>query len=290
MKRQHPPKKKKAKASTSRHSILDKVTDELFEDVGLKVALYGRSGTGKTTFWSTFPRPILAVVCSGGKRSGELRSIADRTNIKRFPLESCDEIPELCEALEEENKYRTVVLDHASYLQDIRIKEILGLSDVPISKYKVAKKGETWGIASQQEWGQCAINMKEYLRGFLDLSCNVVIVAQEREFNNDENSELLMPYVGAALSPSVTGWLNPAADFIFQTFKRNKVITKQAKVAKKKVTRKVTTDEVEYCLRTGPDSTYTTKFRLPKGQWLPDVVVDPNYEHVLDIISGNSRK
>jgi hypothetical protein len=37
--------------------------------------LYGISGTGKTTLWATWPKPILALICSGGTKPGELRSI-----------------------------------------------------------------------------------------------------------------------------------------------------------------------------------------------------------------------
>jgi ABC-type lipoprotein export system ATPase subunit len=56
-----------------------------FSDDTIQLLLYGRSGTGKTTLWSTFPKPILGVICSGGQRSGELRSVSleDRRHIQR---------------------------------------------------------------------------------------------------------------------------------------------------------------------------------------------------------------
>src|SRR5438105_14808538 len=49
---------------------------------GIKIILYGRSGTGKTTLWATFPKPILVALCSGGSRPGELRSIDTPGNRK----------------------------------------------------------------------------------------------------------------------------------------------------------------------------------------------------------------
>ena len=48
--------------------------DNMFHG-GIKMCVYGRSGTGKTTFWGSFPGRILALMCSGSDPSGELRSI-----------------------------------------------------------------------------------------------------------------------------------------------------------------------------------------------------------------------
>ena len=128
--------------------------------------------------------------------------------------------------------------------------------------------------------------MKEYLRALLDLDANVVIVAQEREFGTDNDTNLIMPTVGAALTPSVTGWLNPACDYIFQTFIRGRMIQKQVKIGKKTTMKSVRGQGVEFCLRTGPDEVYTTKFRVPKGHELPEVVVDPDYNKIMAIIEG----
>lgn len=269
-------RKKVTRRKKTNGSLLSKVTDIEFDSEGLKVALYGRSGTGKTTFWSTFPKPILAVVCSGGKRSGELRSVQNIKGIKKYNLGDTSEIIPLTKELED-CEYKTIVLDHATYLADLTLKEILGLDDIPTQK--------TWGIATQQVWGQVGVKMKEFLRSFLDLPQHVVIVAQEREFNTDNESELIAPYVGAALSPSVVGWLNPACDYIFQTFLRRGTEEKKTKIAGKVRTRKVQ-GGIEYCLRTGPDDVYTTKFRVPKGHQLPEVVVDPSYDKIVDILKG----
>jgi hypothetical protein len=252
------------------------------EDDGLKVLLYGRSGTGKTTLWATFPKPILALVCSGGSKPGELLSIDTpeyRKTIRQVVLEGSREIISVTDALTDGSlRCGTLVLDHASGLQDQVLKEILGLEELP------AQKG--WGMASQQQYGQCSLQCKELLRALLGLSCNVVIVAQEREFNTEADSELIMPFVGAGMTPSVTGWLNTAVDYIAQTFLRQREVTKEAKIGGKVVPTKVKTKEVEYVLRVGPDPVYTTKFRLPRGTPLPDVVVDPTYDKLIALIRG----
>lgn len=265
-------------------SVWDRIAPISFgKDDGLKINIYGRSGTGKTTLWATFPKPILAIVCSGGTQPGELRSINTaeyRKTISQVAVRSSNEVSELAERQRGEERYNTVVLDHASGLQDLVLKEILGLDELPPQL--------SWGLASQQQYGQLAIKMKELLRSLLSLSCNVVIVAQEREFNTESSSDLLMPFVASALTPSVVGWLNPAVDYIVETFIRPKMLVKQVKVAGKTVSQTVRTKEVEYCARTAPHDVFTTKFRMPKGFKVPECIVDPDYDKILSLINQGS--
>lgn len=275
---------KKPVARKTGGSVVDRIQDmEFDEDDGITVCLYGASGSGKTTFWATFPGPILSIICSGSSKPGELRSVNTaeyKKKIKTVTIEKSTDIKELVQHQKETGKYKTIVLDHATGLQDWVLKEILGLEELP------AQLG--WGIASQQTWGQVALQMKELLRAILELNCNRVIVAQEREFKASEENDLAIPYVGPALSPSVTGWLTPACDYVVNTCKQQKVEIQNVKMngVNKKIEKKV--KGVSYALRTGPDTTYMTKFRVPKGTPLPEFILDPTYEQVLEIIQGGA--
>jgi len=275
-----PTRKKSAKRKRKVGSVLDRIGDMGFDTGdGIKINLYGKSGTGKTTLWATFPDPILAIICSGSIKPGELRSIDTPDNRKRIQtvtIESAGEIQEIVADQKERGKYATVVLDHATGLQDMTLREVLGIEELPPQS--------SWGIATQQNWGTCALRMKERLRELLGLDCNVVIVAQEREFNTDGESELLMPFVSSALSPSVVGWLNPACDYICQTFIRQSTVERTVKIKGKTVNRLVKGKGVDYCLRTAPDPVFTTKFRIPKGSDLPDVIVDASYDKIMQLI------
>jgi len=269
------------KRVTKKDNVLDRISDIHFdENDGIKINVYGQSGTGKTTFWSSFPGNILAIICSGGNKPGELRSIPldTRKKIKTVSIEKSTEVRELITYQKEENPFNTIVLDHATGFQELILKEILGIDELP------AQLG--WGVAKQQDWGQCALQVKNILRELLSLECNVVVVAQEREFTPSEGSELLMPHVGSALTPSISGWLLPACDYVVQTFKRQEVLTKKTTIGKKIVTTKSKGDRVEYCLRTAPHEMYMTKFRVPKGQELPQEIVDPDYTKLMSVIHG----
>jgi len=243
----------------------------------VRMNLYGRSGTGKTTLACTFPKPLLHIVCSA-IGLGESLSIRGVKDVHDVELHSSEEVVQLAELVARERNYVTVVLDHATGLQDLVLREIMGITELPVQK--------SWGMASREQYGQCAMKTKEYLRKLLSLGCHTVIVAQEREFESEGGGDLLAPYVASALTPSVTGWLNPACDYISQTFLRPGTVTKKVKLGGKTVSTQQRTGSAEYCARTGPDAVYATKFRLPKGTSLPDYIVDPDFDKLYRLIQG----
>jgi hypothetical protein len=282
-----PPVRKQNAADTGptpRSSVIDRIRPIGFdEDDGLKVLVFGESGSGKTTFWSTFPKPILSVVVSGGSKPGEARSIdtpENRKVISAIPLEHTDEIMDLILYAAQSKRFKTIVLDHATGFQDKSLAQITGR---PVPEQK------TWGTASQQQYGQCTSQCKELWRDMLSLPINVVFVAQQRVFkggDGETETDAIAPTVGANLMPQLGGWLNCAVDYIVNTYKRNKTVKRMIGIGKQQIEQTTTLKEIEYCLRTGPDATITTKFRVPKGHFLPDTVVDPTYEKLCQIISG----
>lgn len=252
----------------------------------VRLLLYGQSGTGKTTCWSSFPDPILALVCSGGRKPGELRSINTPENRERITPRIVTATDQLKSLLEDEApSYATVVLDHVSGLEDLVLKQLLGLEELPAQR--------TWGLASQQQYGQCAQQCKEYLRAMLNLPGNVVIVGQERVFKGKDDGtadEVIRPTVGVGVMPSLAGWLMPACDYVVQTFKRQNTSTETRVVNGREVTTERRERGIGYCLRTGPHDTYCTKFRVPKGRPLPEYVTlgldDSAYAVIMSLIQG----
>ena len=73
-----------------------------------------------------------------------------------------------------------------------------------------------------------------------------------------------------------------------QTFIRNKVISQTSQINGKPQTITKRTKEVEYCLRCGPGSGYSTKFRMPIGESgrVPEVIIDPTYDKMISVIRG----
>jgi hypothetical protein len=262
----------------------------------IKVLMYGKSGTGKTHTWSTFPKPIIALVCSGGLNSGELRTVdteETRKTIRTAIVEASSDIVEVTTAIKAgELSCKTLVLDHATGLQDLILAEVLGITIDKLPQQK------SYGIAKRQDWGQVTTIFKDSIKEMLNLPINVVIVSHEKLFNpkeDDENIDVVIkPFIAAGLTPGIVGWLNGAVDYIVQNFKRRKIRTVVTEVGEgiDPITTETPTKEVEYCLKIGKDNTIITKFRVPLeiSKRLPDAIVDPTYEKLIRAISGKLTK
>jgi hypothetical protein len=262
--------------------------EDFMETDYLRIMMYGQSGSGKTTFWTTFPKPILAVIVSGGKKPGELKSvpIEYRKEIDAVVLHDSSEFKTLIDSVKENHNYNTIVLDHVSGLQDLVLKEVLGLDEIPVQK--------SWGLATREQYGQCTMQCKEYLRALLSLETHSVIIGQERENELPEGMEGsgmdgLHPTVGVALSPSLAGWLNPACDYILRMYRRNKTKLVTTKIKGKEVKVRKKMPGVDYCAYCEPHEVFTTKFRVPKGFKLPDVIVDPSYDKIVSVLKGEFK-
>lgn len=254
--------------------VWDRVADvEQVDSGGLHISLYGKGKTGKTRFISTCPKPILIVGAEDGTRS--IRGIK---GIQYIKLNKSEEIVELAEGAQSRG-FATFAVDTGSTLQDLILKEVVGLDEIP------AQMG--WGTATREQYGAVTLQIKTLLKRVLDTPLHVVITAHERNFSDEvQENELLMPSVGSALSPSVCNWLNGAVDYICQTFIRRKTVVKNFKQGGKIIPKKILTDEKEYCLRIGPDPVYMTGFRLPPGCKLPDIIVNPTFDKVNEVAQG----
>jgi len=260
----------KSKREVSESSIFSQVTSVGdVPDRGIKLNLYGRNGTGKTTLACTFPKPLLLVGFEDGTRS--VRRVE---GVDFIYLKSTEHIRELTEGAVEQG-YKTLVLDTATSLQDLILCEIMKWDDQPVQM--------SFGTVSRNQYRQRAEKTKEILRLFLELPINVIVLAQEKNHTNlDEessDSDVIAPFIASALGASTTGWLQDCCDFICQTFTRERSEVKKTKVGDKEISTSVKTGQIEFCLRTQRGNpTYAAKIRADRNENIPDFIVDPTYE------------
>jgi hypothetical protein len=252
-------------------------------------ALYGRSGTGKTTLAATWPKPILYLnVKDNGTDS--IRDFDDDIDVHH--IEKSDDVLEVIlwiHAQEKKGKlrYRTIVFDTLTQLQTIIMNEVAAEKARKGKKIPKGKQAGDWGVLTKQDWGDIAGQMKAIIMDVRNLPLESVFIAQERVFNVDEDdgtgNDLLAPEVGAKLSPSVMADLNASVSIIGNTFIRAR--------RKKKTVDGKTVYEVKkkYCLRVGPNEIYITKIRKPKGIEAPDFIVDPDYKTIMAIVAGKVK-
>lgn len=275
--RQKPVRKKKRtrKKTSKATSVIDRIAPVGLTDAGMTVNVYGRSATGKTTFACTFPKKILIAGSEDGTRS-----IYNVKGVEYVLMQTPQELLALAEHAP--GNYKTFVLDNGTGFQDLVMADILDLDEDDVMN-------KSWGTCTRDDWAKVTAQMKRYLKAVLrlkDQGVHVVILAHERAFNVDEDSELLEPNVQSAMTPGASGWLAPECDYVVQTYKREEMKQVKRKVGKKTKTREVATGEIEYCLRTGPHPIYLTKFRVPKGTPLPESLVDPSFAKMSKLIGG----
>lgn len=245
-------------------------------------ALYGRSGTGKTTLASTWPKPILYLnILDDGDDS-----IKDVEDMDVVDITTSEELREqILWLAKKANRgklpYKTVILDTMTQLQGILVSE-MGVN----KKLNAKKRAGDFGTLTKQDWGQIAGDLKAVIMDIRALPVNSVFIAQERVFNagdeEDDGVDQLAPEVGTKLMPSVNKDLCASVNIIGNTFIRIKVT--QKKIEGKKKTERVI--KKQFCLRLGPNEVYTTKIRKPKGIEAPDYIIDPSYRKIMDIVKG----
>lgn len=258
---------------------------ELSQSYGIRMMLFGGTKTGKTTLACSFPKKLMLIGTMGTLEDGTM-SVSDISEREGtfFPLYQSTELDEICDVVVEDG-YKTVVLDTGGGLQDLILKEHLGLDQAPIQKF--------WGLADQKDWQVIGAQTKERLRKLLSLSMdhgiNVVIIAHERDFRKEDEKkslDLCSPFIGAALTPTVAGWLNGVCDYIGHTFVRERMVEKTVKIGKGEQKVLQGTGKTEFCLRIGMSQVYMTGFRKTKKREIPDLIVDPSYDKLRELIDG----
>lgn len=237
--------------------------------------VYGRAGTGKTTFASSFPKPMLLLDIKD-EGTDSIADVPDIDVVDVFEWETLEKVYDHIKA--NPKKYKTVVLDTMTQLQQLAVEKVMK------DQKKSVENAGAWGSMTKQDWGKVAQEMKKWIVLFRDLPCETVFLAQERIFNmEDEGSDTeiqLDPEIGPRLSPSVVSTLNAAVSFIGNTYIRN------YKYVKKIDGKKIKKERIEYCLGLGPSPWYIRKVRKVKNVELPLLIVDPDYDSLMDAIKG----
>jgi hypothetical protein len=256
-------KSRGTKNNTDFSNIQDRIVG-VSETLGsVSMVIYGRSGTGKTTIASSFPKPILFLDI---KEEGT-DSIADFSDdeIKVLPVESWDDIEQIYWFLESGNhNFKSVIIDTVTQMQDVCMKG------------QLQEAGKDF--ASQQIWGNVAGLMKTWTMNFRDLPMQVAFLAQDRvhETDSDDDEEEIDPSVGPRLSPSVAATLNAAVKVIGYTYIQEVVKKSTTGISRSK----------EYRLRVGPHPYYITKIRKPKNKDCPEYIPDPTFDKIIDVMKG----
>lgn len=245
-------------------SIAQKIKSVAEVDTNLSVLVYGRSGTGKTTFASTFPKPML-IVDVREKGTIGLRKIK---GIDVVEIESWKDVQDLIEYLKAGHEYQTIVIDTVTGLQDLATDELLRKNNM--------KTEDKITLPMHGVIGQMMIGILMDLR---EIAPYVVYLAQDKENKKDADAgatDQIEPSAGAELKDKVAKTLNRAVSVIVQTLIRDEIgHDKQGKVVMRPA----------YRLRVGPNATYMTKIRQEQGIEVPSDI-QPSYAALMEIMNS----
>jgi hypothetical protein len=267
------PKKKSSSKEkpTGIESRLKDLTD--FEEPIITV-IWGRSGHGKTTTASTWPKPML-IIDVNDKGSESAKSLTlKKGEITVFECKNADDLEEIIEYVEDNpNKYKTVVIDHMTQVQEFYKDRIME---------EEGKKKMT-----QPMFGTLSGYMKDFImsvRALNDLGVYPVMLAQDRTDEVETpDEELLDPDIGPAMTPAVQKFLIASSKIVGRQYIAS--YEKQIKVDGRPKKIPVT----EYRLYIGPNPYYATKIRKPQGAYCPDYLVNPTFNDLLAITKGEYK-
>lgn len=255
----------------SKFPISDRIKPVSEKSSYLSALIYGRSGTGKTHFGSTFPKPILMLDI----REEGTDTIANVPGIDRLEVDSWSDFEDAFWFISEgEHKYKTILLDQISMLQDLAMEKI-----------RKDENLQPTDMFHKRHWGQISGLMKTWLFSYRDLTkkdLHVCFLAHDRVSTNDDSiDDALEPNVGARVMPSLAAAINGAVDMIGNTYIRERF----EGVGKDKVR------FVDYMMRLGPHAYYATKIRRPvEAGPPPEAIVDPTFEKITALTRGESLK
>lgn len=238
---------------------------------------YGMAGTGKTTILGSFPKPMLLI----DVQDRGTDSISDVDGITVVRVSEWEDMEEVyMTLLANPGRYKTVGVDTITQGQRFMVEEAAGDRAL-----KQGKNPGDWGTMTKQDWGTIAGTLKSWVTKMRNLPMEVVFLAQQRVFNVDEDAVTgedgaLEPEMGPSVSPAVMTQLCSAVDVIGHTFIREREI----KIKKKGKT--VTRYKKEFSVRLGPNPYYITKIRKPQSTEVPDFLVNPTHEDILELILG----
>lgn len=242
--RQHPPRKE---IQLPEGSLLgNAIPVSVLREDKVKVCIYGRNRSGKTTLAAQFAKPLLLISCEpdanggatsvattqgvmiqrvshtllGQDKDGRWVDADDPSCVRKDSVKGTAKLVALAYELAGQHPFKTVVLDTVTSMQDVIYAELLRLPKIPDIM--------SWGVVPDGLYQQRSEKLRSAIRPLLDLkNCNVVILAQEKDHNAPEDrggkSKILHTmqqgsFMAPALGSTTAQWLTDNCGYVVQIY------------------------------------------------------------------------
>lgn len=159
------------------------------DNIKLNVLIYGKSGTGKTSFACCFPKPYVFDFDKGmlGQRGRDVE-FDTYSSYQEFEMRFVE--------LEKECQYETIVLDSITTMQEYLMEKIL-----------TANRKQ---LPTLHEWNMLIISLKDLFMRLTKMSKHLVVVAHEQVLQDEITGEMLVRplIVGKKLPAQLPLWFD----------------------------------------------------------------------------------
>lgn len=195
----------------------------------VKLCIYGRNRSGKTTLACKFAKPILIISTEPDANGGatSVSDVPDVTVARVSAARLCGDhvsgsvkLVGIAAELAVNNPFETVVFDTITSFQDIVLTEIMGWQKVPEMLTFAGVPDGTYTIRAEK--------IREAVRPLLNLTnCNVIVLAQEKDHNAQEDrsgkSKVLHTmqqgsFMAPALGATNAQWLQDHCGYVVQIY------------------------------------------------------------------------
>jgi len=225
--------------------------------------IYGKSGSGKTNLISTFPKPLLYLQIG----DDGTKTIKPSDDIMVIPITKPEQLVTLAEELENDDYYKTIVLDTFSLVVNEWIDQ------------EAVQKNKKVTI---QMWGDLKTDTEKYIRLFQKLSKYKIValtcheVSESFEGMEDE----IMPDIRPSVSKGARTYLEGMSNYGIHCT----VIQKE----REQPDGSTKTVDV-HAIHLAPNPYYWVKTQKPASIKLPTLVINPTYNKIIKLIRGEKQ-
>ena len=242
-------------------SILDEAVD--ISKLGQRNlwVLWGKSGSGKTHFLGTLPKPMLYIQFGDDGSN----TIADADGVKAIPGRSVERLKSLAEELKKDKKYASVAVDTFSLI-----------TNVWVDANATQKKRRM----TQQMWGDLKVETEELIKLFHEVAEThiVALTCHEATDTIEGMDDEVLPDFGPSTSKGSRIYLQGMANYGIHFTKVKKTIVDKESGEEK--------DVVKFAAHLGANPYYWTKFQMSDSVKLPNIMINPSYDKIISIIQG----
>jgi AAA domain len=232
----------------------------------INTAIYGRNGSGKTTFACQGRKPLALIAVepapTGGAKSIKhipdikvyqvaTRYLTDPNTGKLESIKGSEKMLAIAEALKQlfasgKRPFETVVIDGVTSWNDIILSEIMGLN------YDQMPAVLGLGKVTSDQYIERSERLIRYLRPLMDLPCDVTVLAQEKdhnppkdttttrsgkEYTRPSQSRLMFEahpmaqegsFFSLGVSDTQAKWIQDACDFVMQLYDDDELVEEKS--------------------------------------------------------------